>query len=470
MTGVQRDSMRKVDRTAPPPPGEIRPFRFPPFLRTRLANGLAVLAARQPGPPLVSIELVSPAGGQFDPKGNVGIAAMTAAVLDEGTVRRSSMDIAATAERLGGYLVSGADWDVGYLATGLLSEHRPAGLELLAEVALSPTFPEQEIERLRRQRLTEILRRAQDPSALADDRFHREVYRGTVYAAPLLGEAESVSRLDRDSMLAFYRGHYGLAGSALVAVGDCEPEELLREAESLFATDARPPAVPAPPEIRPAPLPGIVVHLVDRPGAAQTELRLGHVGVPRKHPEYVTLVVLNTLLGGKFTSRINMNLRERHGFTYGATSRFVPRMGPGPFMVAAGVETESAGAAAREVLYELRRVREALVEPEEMEETRSYMIGVFPYTVQTIGDLAKRLETLSVYGLPDDYYTWHLQRIAGVTREEVLEAARRHLDPEHIAIVAVGPAEELEPQFAGLGPVTVWAPEGELQAVQQESM
>jgi zinc protease len=459
-----------VDRTLPPPPGEIRPFRFPPFLRTRLTNGLAVLAARLPGPPLVSIEMVSPAGGQFDEEGKAGIAAMTAAVLDEGTVRRASIEIAATAERLGGYLVSGADWDVGYLATGLLSEHRHAGLELLADVALSPTFPEHEIERLRRQRLTEILRRAQDPSTLADDRFHREVYRGTVYAHSLLGETESVSQLDRDSMLAFHRRHYSLAGSALIAVGDCEPEALLREIESTFADAAPLPAVPTAPVIRPAPLTGIAVHLVDRPGAAQTELRLGHPGVPRTHPEYVTLVVLNTLLGGKFTSRINMNLRERHGFTYGATSRFMPRMGPGPFLVAAGVATESAGAAAREVLHELRRVREALVEPEELEETRSYMIGVFPYTVQTIGDLAKRLETLSVYGLPDDYYSWYLERIAGVTREEVLEAARRHLDPEHIAIVAVGPAEALEKQLAGLGPVTIWAPEGELQPVQQGSV
>ncbi len=462
--------MPKVDRTAPPPPGEVRPFRFPPFLRTRLANGLAVLAARLPGPPLLSIEMVSPAGGQFDAEGKEGIAAMTAAVLDEGTVRRSSIEIAATAERLGGYLTSGADWDVGYLATGLLSQHRRAGLELLAEVAVSPTFPAEEIERLRRQRLTEILRRAQDPSVLADDRFHREVYRGTVYAHSLLGEAESVSRLDRDSMLAFYRRHYGLAGSALIAVGDCEPETLLREIESTFAAAAPLPEAPAAPAIRPAPMTGITVHLVDRPGAAQTELRLGHPGVSRTHPEYVTLVVLNTLLGGKFTSRINMNLRERHGFTYGANSRFVARMGPGPFLVAAGVATESAGAAAREVLHELRRVREALVEPAELEETRSYMIGVFPYTVQTIGDLAKRLETLSVYGLPDDYYTWYLERIAGVTREEVLAAARRHLDPERIAIVAVGPAEALEKQFAGLGPVTVWAPEGELQTVQQESV
>jgi zinc protease len=452
-----------VDRTVPPPPGEIHPFRFPPFLRARLANGLAVVAARLPGLPLVSLEIVSLAGGQFDPEGWEGIAAMTGAALDEGTQRRSSIDIAAAAERLGGYFTTGADWDVGYLATGLLSDHCVSGLELLAEVILSPTFPEAEIERLRRQRLAEIVRRAQDPSALADDRFHREVYRGTVYAHPLLGEQESILRLDREAMAAFYRRHYSLAGSALIAVGDFAPEALVRQAESAFSAAGPAAPAPAPPEIRPRPMAGIAVHVVDRPAGAQTELRVGHAGVARTHPDYIPVGVLNTLLGGKFTSRINMNLRERHGYTYGASSRFVPRMGPGPFLVNAAVATASAGDAVREILYELRRVREEPVEPEELDETRTYMVGVFPYTVQTIGDLAKRLETLTVFGLPDDYYTSYLRKIAAVTREEILEVARRHLDPERIAVVAVGPAETLEPQLAALGPIAVWKPQDELQ-------
>lgn len=455
-------SPRLIDRRVPPPPGEIRPFGFPPFLRARLTSGLEVLAARLSGLPLVSLEVVAPAGGQFDPEGEAGLAALTASLLDEGTSRRSSLEIATAAERLGGYLSSGADWDVGYAATGLLAKHRQAGFDLLQEVLLEPTFPEEEVERLRRQRLAEIVRRNQDPSSLADDRLYRVIYQGTVYANQLAGDEESIPRLDRESVLAFYRGHFGLAGSQLIAVGDFNPEELLDEAERCFGRDRGPGAAPpGPPEIRPAPLPGISVHLVDRSGAAQTELRLGHASVPRSHPDYVPLVVLNTLLGGKFTSRINLNLRERHGYTYGASSRFTPRLGPGPFSVSAAVETESAGAAAREVLTELRRVREALVEPEEIEETLSYIVGVFPYTLQTVGDLAKRLETIAVYGLPDDYYNRYQERILAVTRERLLEVARRHLDPERIAIVAVGPAAELEPQFEGLGTVTVGAPEGE---------
>jgi len=456
----------RVDRSVSPPPREIRPFQFPPFLRTRLPNGLAVIAARLPNLPLVSLELIAPAGAQYDPPERPGIATLTSSVLDEGTALRSSLEVAAMAERLGGYFTTGADWDVGYLTTGLLSSHRREGLDLLAEVLTAPTFPPEEIDRLRRQRISEILRRRQDPSALADERFHREVFRGTAYAEPLQGTEESLSGLDRDALLDFYRGHYGFDGSTLIAVGDFDPAELLRETEEVFGAASSPGSVTPRPEIHPTPPREVSVHLVDRPGAAQTELRLGHVGVPRTDPDYVPLLVLNTLLGGKFTSRINLNLRERHGYTYGASSRFSTRQGPGPFTVNAAVETSAAGASTREVLHELRRVREALVEPEELAETVGYIVGVFPYSLQTVGDVGRRLETLAVFDLPDDYYTHYLRKIAAVTREEIQEVALRHLDPERIAVVAVGPAEILEPQFEGVGPVTVWSPEGEPRAAQ----
>jgi zinc protease len=446
-----------LDRSLPPRPGEVRLFRFPPFRRVELANGLTVFAARFGGVPLVSLELVLPASaGRHEPEGRAGLATLTAGLLDEGTARQGAMEIAERVERLGGYLATGADWDVGYLATGLLASHTEAGVGLLAEIVGSPAFPAAEVERLRRQRLAEILRRGQDPSALADDAFSRAVYRGTVYANSLLGDEPSVGALDRDAVLEFYRRHYTLRGATMIAVGDLDPEELIARAAAAFA-DGPAGEPPPPPEIRPPALPGVQVHIVDRPGAAQTELRLGHAGVPRSHPDYPLLTVLNTLLGGKFTSRINLNLRERHGYTYGASTRFLSRLGPGPFLATAAVATESAGAAAREVLYELRRIREEPAEPAEIEETRSYVIGVFPYTVQTIGDLAKRFEILAVHALPSDYFDHYLRRIAAVTVDEVQEAARRHLHPDRIAVVAVGPAEQLAPQFAELGAVTVEA-------------
>ena len=444
-----------LDRSVPPSPGRVRPFRFPPFLRHRLANGLEVLAARLEGVPLVSLELVTSAGGQEDPPGKEGLAALTAGVIDEGTRQRNALEIAAHVERLGGYFVAGVDWDEGYIATGLLARHIQSGLGLLAEVATEPTFPQAEIERLLKQRLTELLRRGQDPGLLAEDRLAAVVYRGTVYDHPLSGLPQSLQALTREDLVGFYESYYTRAGSKLIAVGDLDPEVLVRDAETLFS--ALPAGPPAQREIHPTPLNGIEIHVVDRPGSAQTELRIGHAGVPRSHPDYIPLIVLNTLLGGKFTSRINLNLRERHGYTYGASSRFTPRRGPGPFIVDAAVATESAGAAAAETLGELRRIREDLVEPSELEETLSYVTGVFPYTFQTAADLAKRLETLSVYGLPDDYFERYLERLPTITREEIRTVAQRHLHPDHIAVVAVGPAEALVPQLESLGEVTVTA-------------
>jgi zinc protease len=449
-----------IDRSAPPPSGEVHPFRFPRFVRGRLPSGVSAYAARLPGVPLASVELLVAAGAQHDPAGREGLATLTAGLLDEGAAGRDAMEIAGGIERLGGQIATGADWDSGYAGILLLSRHLEAGLRLVSEVATAPTFPEAEVERLRRQRLTELLRRRHQPAAVADEQLAAAIYRGTVYAHSPLGTEAAISSLRRDEILDFYRRRYRLPEAILIAVSDLDPETLLAAAGAALAA---PPTVSAatgagpwePPDIRPAPLPGLRVVVIDRAGAAQTELRLGHAAVPRAHPDFTTLTFLNTLLGGKFTSRINLNLRERHGYTYGASTRFSGRLGPGPFVVSAAVATESAGAAAREVLSELRRIRDEPVTREEMEETRSYMLGVFPYTVQSMGDLARRLADLAVYGLPDDHYDRYLRAIASLSRADVQEAARRHLDPDRLAIVAVGPSDALRGQLEELGEVVV---------------
>jgi zinc protease len=470
-----REQLRSiaVDRSAPPPPGDVHLFHFPAFVRRRLPSGVLAYAARLGGAPLLSVDLLAPAGAQYDPDGRSGLATLTASLLDEGAAGQNAMQIAGNIDRLGGQLGTGADWDVGYAATLVLSRHVEAALRLLAEVATSPSFPAEEVERLRRLRLAELLRRRHQPSVIADEELAAAIYEGTVYAGSPYGTEASISALGRDEIVGFYRRRYRLPESMLIAVGDRDPEELLAAAEAALAAAAgaaEPPAAAAPPappagagaaagegtlEIETAPLAGLRIYVVDRPGASQTELRLGHSGVPFAHPDYTTLSLLNTLLGGKFTSRINLNLRERHGYTYGAMSRFSGRLGPGPFVVSAAVATESTGNAAREVLSELRRIQDEPVEASELEETRSYMLGVFPYTVQGLGDVARRLADLAVHGLPDDHHDRYLRTIASLSRADVQEAARRHLHPDHLAIVAVGPAEVLRPQFEPLGEVVV---------------
>ncbi len=210
--------------------------------------------------------------------------------------------------------------------------------------------------------------------------------------------------------------------------------------------------------IEPPPIERTEVHVVDRPGSAQVQLQLGHASLPRNHPYFPRMLLLNAIFGGKFTSRINLNLREKHGFTYGAHSFFARRCGPGPFAVTAAVATDVAGAAVEQLLLEMRRIREQPVERDELTETQDYLVGVFPYTLQTIGDLAKRLEAIAVFDLPLDYYDSYPAVLYDIGREDLLEAAREHLHPDRLVIVAVGPAEDLRPQLEGFGPVTVHQP------------
>ncbi|HWN41825.1 MAG TPA: pitrilysin family protein, partial [Thermoanaerobaculia bacterium] len=216
-----------MDRNTPPPAGELRPFRFPAFVKRPIPGGPTVYAARVAGVPLVSLELSSRAGAHHDPVERAGLATFTASVIDEGTRHRDSLEIAAWMERLGGYLVSAADWDTGYVAAAMLTQNVDSGLELLAEIALTPTFPEKEIERIRRQRLAELMRRGYDPGAQADDRLSEVIYGGTPYSSPLLGRVESLSALDRDALVAFYERHYSLAGSTVIAVGDLDPDDIV---------------------------------------------------------------------------------------------------------------------------------------------------------------------------------------------------------------------------------------------------
>jgi zinc protease len=441
-----------MDRARPPGPGEPRPFRFPEFHHLELLPGLHAYIAPLDRAPLLTLQLITPGGGQLDPSQEAGLAAFTAALLDEGTARRSGPELAVAAERLGATLSSSADWDASYVATSGLAPHHDALFELLAEVTLQPSFPEEEVERQRKRRTAELLRRRSMPAAQTEDCLARALYGDGVYGYPILGRAQDLERLDRARAESFYRSYVCRSPATLVAVGDLDLEEVTQDARRLL--EGWPAEVPeSSPTIVPRPLDGIEVHLVDRPGAPHTELRLGHHGSPANHPRRIPLTVLNTLFGGKFTSRINLNLRERHGYTYGAHSRLPDRLGPGPFVVSTAVDTKAAGAAAREILDELHRLQVEPVEAQELEDTVRYLEGVFAYTVQTVQGVASRLSQLAVYGLGDDFYDRLQERLRAVTRDELLELAREHLHPGRLVIAAAGPAAELRPQLEGLGKV-----------------
>lgn len=445
-----------VDRSRPPTATASPPFHFPRFLHQRLLPGLDLYAARVPRAPMASVELILPRGAHSDPPGLRGLASLTADLLDEGSQRRSGPELAAWVERLGGSLAASADWDASYVACTLLAEHVPQALALLAEVALSPSMPEPEVERLRRRRLAELLRRRSSPAALAEERFSWALYGPGPYGYPLIGAEEDLKLIQRAAAVSFYEAALHRGGATLVAAGDLEPEAIATAVRDLLGDWPEESPAPPPPVV-PCEASGIAVHVVDRKQAAQTELRIGHPGPPRNHPDRVPLSVMNSLLGGKFISRINLNLRERHGYTYGAHSSFSNRLGPGPFQVAAAVSTDATGAAVRETLGELHRLQDEPPAEDELADVVRYLAGVFPYTLQTVESVAQRLSQLAVFGLADDYFDRYLAELPQVTPESIREVARRHLRPDASAVVAVGPADVLVPQLEPFGPVKVWA-------------
>lgn len=453
---VRGDTAEELDRGRPPAAGPPRPFSFPAFERRRIPGGPEILLAPWKDLPMVCLEVIAPAGAERDPVGEAGLARLTGELLDEGTGSSSAEEIARAADRMGSSLVTGAGWHTGYLSLQILRPHLEPALELLADVLTSARFPPAEVERLRREQEVELIKRRDRPALLALDALKRLLYGEGVYGTPLAGTEASVRRLDRERVETFYRSHYRIPTTTLVAVGDVDGDHLGPLVERSLVSDEES-RVPPLPEIVPLPRERLTIHLVDRPAAAQTELRMGHVGPARLDPDFLAFIVLNVLLGGKFTSRINLSLRERHGYTYGASSRLSIRRGPAPFVVSAAVATESVGAAVREVLSELERLRQEPVSSQELEDSRNYLAGVFPYTLQTLEGVVQRLENLVIFGLPDDYYDRYHERLQAVDREKLLQTARRHLHPKRIAVVAAGPVDRLRPQLESLdlGPVEV---------------
>ena len=449
-------------RSEPPSPGRVIPFSFPRFEHFRLSTGLEVYLASIDRGPLLSLHLACPGGAWHDAPNVAGRATLAAELLDEGTDRFTAMEIATRVDDLGGFLSTQADWNAGWVSLSLLSRHLQPGLELLAEIAQEATFPDSEVDRLQQQRLANLKRRISQPASLAADAFAGALYPGTAYGQSSLGTPDSVRDLDRSGLFDFYRRQFTPLGSALILTGDLDPSAARRAIEGALGgwTGGQPAAA--------RPIDGQVpettrVLIVDRKDAAQTTLRIGHTSIPRTHPDYGALQVLNSLLGGKFTSRINLSLREKLGITYGVSSSFSSRLGPGPFQVASDVETEGAGTGTREIIAELHRVQNESVDEQELQDTKSYLLGVFPYPLQRVDGLASRLADLGVSNLPDDYYDQQLEIVRGIDSETLRSLARHHLRPARLTVVAVGPADQLQPQFESLGATSIVSPDEVLE-------
>ena len=442
-------------RAERPNPGPPRAYRFPEFEQHTLSNGVRVVVAPVLKLPLASARLVLDAGAMTEPSGAEGVAVLTTRALLEGTTSRDADALAIDLERLGASVDVGASWDLAALSATVVSERLPDLLELMAEMVRTPRFAERDVMRLRGEMLAELVNRRAEPRGLADDMFGRFVYvPESRYAAPEDGRRESVGALDPDDLTAFHAKRMVPAAATLIVAGDVVPSEIVAMAERMLGDWTGDAA--APPQVMDAPKhDGAAAHLVRRPDAPQSELRIGHVGLPRKHPDYFPVTVMNAILGGLFNSRINLNLRETHAYTYGAFSNFEWRRAAGPFVVSTAVQSEVTVAAAREVMNEIGRMRAEPVSSDELSLAVSYLDGVFPIRYETTAAIAQALTALVVHDLPPDYYDTYRERVRAVTLPDVLHAAERHLHPNAMQVVIVGdPAVVAEPLGeAGFGEV-----------------
>jgi len=433
-----------------PMPGMPGPYEFPHATRFTLSGGLRVIVAPIHRLPLVSVLAIVDAGAAGDVSGHEGLAALTAAALAEGTEERDGPALTEACERLGTSVESGADWDDASVRLTVTPARFDDAFALLAEMLRAPRFSVEDVERLKAERLAELLQQQVEPRGLADERFARVVYSGSSrYARAAGGSPASVRVLNTALVRAWHTARYGAATTTVIVTGDVTPERVYEAAERHLGTWCRQVQTMSSVSAT-ARTPTCAVHVVGKADAPQSELRVGHVGIPRGHPDYFAVVVMNAILGGLFTSRINLNLREVHAYTYGAHSAFDWRRAAGPFVIGTAVKSEVTDAAVREILLEITRIRDAEVSADELDLATKYLAGVFPIRYETTGAVASALAVAAIYGLPDDYFSTYRARISSVTCDDVLVAARAHLHPGALQVLAVGNAMTIAEPLAAL--------------------
>jgi zinc protease len=439
-----------VDRTIAPQPGPPRPYHFPHVARRTLDNGLRLLVAENHNAPLVSVRTLIRSGADYDTPELAGLASLTGELLDEGAGTRDAVRLAEDLGLLGASLGSGADWDASYISVDTLSRTFAEAFAIFADVNRKPMLPESSLERVRAERLMELLQQRDEPGAIAGKRFSHLIYGTGAYGNTVIGNPDSVARIRIDDVRRYYAEHYVPNNGTIVIAGDVDADRALDAASRLFA-DWPAAELPTRPQITPKSFDASRIYLIDRPTAVQSEIRIGHIGIARSTEDYFALSVMNALLGGVFNSRINLNLREKHGYTYGARSMFAFRRQAGPFVVSAPVRNEVTRESVTEVLAELRRIRTGDVETQELEDTKNYLMGSFPSTVQTAADIAGRLVDMELYDLPTNYFDRYRENIGAISKHDVEHVAEKYIDPDKVIIVIVGNASQIREPLGTLG-------------------
>lgn len=451
---------QQADRSKPPAVGPAPSLKLPAITKRTLSNGLQIWVIGVHKVPTVHLELAIRTGVAADPPGKFGLASLTADMLDEGAGTRSALQISDDIDYLGASLETAAAPDATYVELHVPVARLGEALPIMADVVIRPAFPDAELKRLREERLATLLEMEDDPEQLVTVAFPRLVFgEQHRYGSPILGTAASLKSFTVADLKAFHAGQFNPANAVLVVAGDVAADTVIPQIEQALGSWKSPAPVKVPPVPQASQLTARKVYLIDKPGAAQSQIRIGWVGVPRSTPDYFPLRVLNTVLGEAFTSRLNNNLREVHGYAYGASSRFDMRLSAGAFYAAAGVQTDKTSEAVKEFFNELARIHEP-VPAAELEKAKNYLALLMPRSFETTRGTADALAQAWVYDLPADYYTTYADRVRAVTAADVKRVADRYIQPDKLAVVVVGDRKTIEPglKALNLGPLTVVDP------------
>ena len=439
-----------IDRSRLPVPGPPRQVRFPTISKSVLPSGLRLWTVRHASIPVVTMTVLVRRGAADDPTGQEGLAALTVDMLDEGSGGLSAIEVHEALARIGAQLDSDIGPDSIVLSVSALSRFAEPALALIGEMVARPTLAEEDFERVRQLRLNRLTQLRDLPGAVADRTFVRLLYGVHPYGHTPLGSEPSLVSMGIDDVRRFHGAMVRPGVATLIVAGDCDHDHLHRLAETFFsgwngnaaAMAASSSDLPRPPRL----------NVVPRAGAPQSELRIGHVAVPRDTPDYHALVTANIVLGGQFVSRINLNLREDKGFTYGARTSFDFRRLPGPFALQASVETASTAAAIRESLSEIAGIRGTRpVTADELALGIAALTRGYARNFETAEQVARAMVQIALYDLPDTYFDEFVSKIEHISVADVTTAAARHLDPDRLTTLIVGDLDAISTDLDSLG-------------------
>ena len=436
----------KFDRNKVPSAGKLLPFNFPRFKRLLCDNGMKVLLVEHNTLPIVNFELCFKASPLIEDEGFEGLASLTANLMSEGTTSRNSEQIANDLEHYGIDYSAQADWDSIHFSLSNLTKYTDKAFAIFADILQNPVFPEKEVQRVKKERIADRQRSVDSIGKVVTEQFAKMLYADYRYATPLRGSIASLKNIRRENIADFYDKYFHFKDAVLLVTGDINEEKLRALIKNNFTKPSNPFKYKSP-LLKYNKGSSDRVRIIHKEGAQQTEVLLGHIGIDRSNPDHYTVLLLNQILGGYFLSRLNMNLRQDKGFTYGISSGFGFRKVTGPFSISAAVHSKNTAEAIDEIIKEVKKITNEPVTDEELANAKGYFGGVFPIAFETAEQILYGLATIESHQLDDDYFRTFREKITKISKEDILKAAQKYLHPDNLLIVAGGDKSLIEKQF-----------------------